>query len=172
MLRALGIEAYPVLVDTKLRHTLDEWQPSSGAFNHAIAQVRLNDQTYWFDSTANYQRGPLALRCLPNYERGLVVHPKTTALTVIPQTSGLPNTTVTEYFQVRKANESTDLKVVTVAEGLNAEWLRAQFATTPRDDIEKERLHSYSEFYPGLKKARPLTFSDDEQRNRIELTEF
>jgi transglutaminase-like putative cysteine protease len=137
-LRSLGIEAWPVLVNTTERRTLDQWQPSPLAFNHVIVAVRLNGQFYWFDPTINYQRGPLSARYLPDYERGLIISPKTTGLTVITNTSADRSlTSVSEYFQLHRRGEATVLKVVTVATGGDADVLREQFATTDRDKIQK-----------------------------------
>jgi hypothetical protein len=172
-LRALGIEAWPVLVNTTERRTLDQWQPSPLAFDHAIAAVRLGDRFYWFDPTINYQRGSLSARYLPDYERGLIISPKTTGLTVITNTSAdLSLTSVSEYFQVRGRDEPADLKVVTVATGGDADALREQFATNGRDKIQKTYQDFYSHYYPQIKIAQPVQFADDEQQNRVELTEF
>lgn len=172
ILRTLGIEAYPVLVNTECCGTLEEWNPSAVAFDHAIAMVRLDGKTYWLDPTDRYQRGPLAAHYLPAYGFGLVIRPNTTALTAIPHTTGMPQTRVSEYYSVRGRKAPADLKVVTVAEGLDAERLREQFATTPRDEIEKSYLTFYSNVYPGITQTRPLVLQDDEQLNRIEITEF
>jgi len=172
-LRMLNIEAWPVLVNTTERHSLDDWQPSPLAFDHVIAVVRLNGQVYWFDPTINYQRGPLSARYLPEYERGLIICPKTASLTVIPNTS--PDqclTSVSEYFQMYRREEPADLKVVTVATGGDADRLREQFATTSRDEIQKSFLDFYSRYYPQVRTAQPIQFTDDEQQNRIEMTEF
>ncbi|MFZ1072120.1 MAG: DUF3857 domain-containing protein [Verrucomicrobiia bacterium] len=172
-LRTLGVEAWPVLVNTTERHTLDDWQPSPLAFDHVIAAVRLNDQVYWFDPTINYQGGPLSARYLPDYERGLIISPTTTGLTVIPNTSADQSmTSVSEYFQLRGRDEPADLKVVTVATGGDADGLREVFATTTRDKIQKGRLDFYSRSYPQIETAQPIDFADDEQQDRIEMTEY
>lgn len=172
ILRALGINAWPVLVNSTARHTLDQWRPSAAAFDHAIALVQVSSGAYWLDSTANYQRGPLSAHFLPAYERGLVVDPKTTALSVIPQTTGLPETHMTEYFQLHGRTDPADLKVVTDASGGDAERLRALFATTRRDEIERAYLHYYSGLYPDIRQAQPIVFGDDPQHNRVEVTEY
>ncbi len=90
ILRALGIEAYPVLVNATMRRAIEDWQPTAGAFDHCIAVVQCDGQTNWLDPTMNYQRGSLAAHYLPNYECGLVISPKTTGLSVIPHATGLP----------------------------------------------------------------------------------
>jgi hypothetical protein len=168
----MGIEAYPVLVNATSGRAIEDWQPSAGAFDHCIATVECDGQTYWLDPTINYQRGTLAAHYLPAYERGLVISPRTTGLAVIPQTTGLPRTTTTEYFQLGGKTELSELKVVTVAEGRDADSLRELFAATKRGDIEKSYTHFYSDLYPGIKMSSPITFEDDEERNRIQITEF
>ena len=172
ILRALGIEAYPALVNSTMGRAIADWQPSASAFDHCIAVAVVDGQTYWLDPTMNYQRGSLAAHYLPAYERGLVIAPGTTALTEIPQTTGLPQTTTTEYFQVRGKVDPADLKVVTVAEGSDADSLREFFATTKRVDIEKHYTHFYTEQFPGVKMSSPIEVEDDEQQNRFQTTEY
>jgi transglutaminase-like putative cysteine protease len=172
LLRELGIEAYPVLVNTQLRHTLDDWLPAADAFDHCIAVVLLDGRAYWLDPTAEYQRGPLAMHYLPDYERGLVIAPRTTALTIIPQTAGLPLTTTVESFNLGSKSGVTDLKVVTVAEGRDADDLREMFANTKRSEIEKSFTHFYAGSYPGTTMAAPVEVQDDEAANRFQTTEY
>jgi hypothetical protein len=172
ILRALGIEAYPVLVNATLERAIEDWRPSASAFDHCIAVARCDGQTYWLDPTMNYQRGPLAANYLPSYGRGLVISPKTTGLTVIPQTAGVSQTTTTEYFLIRGKTQPAELKVVTIAEGRDADNLRELFATSKRSDIEKQFAHFYSDLYPGIKMSSPVAVEDDEQQNRVQTTEF
>lgn len=172
ILRALGIEANPVLVNATSGRAILDWQPSAAAFDHCIAAVQCDGQTYWLDPTMNYQRGPLALHYLPDYGCGLVISPGTTGLTVIPQMAGWTGTTTSEYFQLHGKTEPADLKVVTVATGRDAEILRASFATNKRSDIEKQYTHYYSDLYPGVKMSLPIILVDDEQLNQVQTTEF
>jgi hypothetical protein len=187
MLRALGVEAWPTLVNTKLRQAVLNLHPSATVFDHALAQVNLEGRTYWLDPTAQYQRGPLALRSWPDYGCGLVVRPGVTGLTAIAPSPVTPATTVTEYLhlgvlttdsRVPVAVGSTvtntldsELKVVTIARGPDAERLREKFATTPRDEIEDTSLKSYARFYPDIDRTAPLTYTDDEEQNQVEVDE-
>jgi transglutaminase-like putative cysteine protease len=172
ILRALGIEAHPTLVNTRLRQTVSKLHPSATVFNHAITQVSMNGRNYWLDATANYERGPLAVRSWPNYGYGLVVRPGTTALTPIAPSPVLPRTTVTQYIHLGRWNQESELKVVTVAEGPDAKELREEYATTPRAEIERADLNYYAAFYPDIAQAAPLIYTDDEQQNKIEVDEF
>jgi hypothetical protein len=172
ILRAMGIEACPVLVSATSGRAIRDWQPTASAFDHCIAVVRCDGRTYWLDPTMNYQRGPLAAHYLPGYGCGLVISPQTTGLAVIPQATGLPQTTTAEYFQIRRATEPSELKVVTVAKGRDADVLRELFATMKRSDIEKNYTHFYSSLYPGIKMSSPIRFEDDEQQDSVQTTEF
>ena len=80
---------------------------------------------------------------------------------MIPQAAGLPQTTTTEYFRIRGITEPAELKVVTIAEGRDADNLRELFATTKRSDIEKNYTHFYSDLYPGIKMSSPIVIEDD-----------
>ena len=171
ILRALGIPSSPVLVNATYGRAIATWQPSAGLFDHCIAMAVCDGQTWWLDPTMNYQRGPLAAHYLPAYECGLVIAPGTTGLTAIPSLTGQPRTTTTEYFTLRGRNEPADLKVVTLAEGRDAERLRQIFAETKHGDIEKTDTHFYASLYPGIKMTSPVVLEDDEAQNRIQTTE-
>jgi transglutaminase-like putative cysteine protease len=172
ILRALGVDARPVLVDTESCGVVGRRLPSATVFDHVITQVVCGGQVWWLDPTATCQRGPLAAHYLPNYGCGLVVAPGTTGLSLIPQTTGLPLTTTLEYFQLRRGVDAANLKVVTVSKGRDAESTRAYFASTPRDDAAKSYLKYYQALYPGARSASPLVLTDDEQQNVVETTEY
>jgi transglutaminase-like putative cysteine protease len=172
ILHALGIDAHPTLVNTRLRQSVFALHPSATIFNHAITQVNLEGGTYWLDATANYERGPLSVRSWPNYGYGLVVRPGTTALTPIAPSTVLPKTTVTQYIHLGPLDQQSELRIVTVAEGPDAEGLRGEYATTPRDEIERRNVNYYAKFYPDIAQTAPLIYTDDEQQNKIEVDEF
>jgi len=172
VLRALGIPAFPTLVNTVARQTIAEHQPSSTEFDHAIVQATVDGQIYYLDPTATYERGPLGGRFYPDYGYGLVVRPGTTALAPIPISGGRPLTTVHEYFHVGLPLATSTLKIVTTAEGEDAVALRARYATTPRDQIDSQELNYYAKLYPQTSQTAPTTYVDNEEANRVEIDQF
>ena len=172
MLRALKIEAFPVLVNDHLGQEMAELLPSPTLFNRVIVQVTLAGQNFWLDPTAAYQRGLLIMRYWPNYAWGLKVGPATIGLTPIPPCPVQPLTTVSEYLSVAGLHDESTAKIVTVAEGPDADRLRQRLASTPREQLERENLSAYAKEYPFIRRTAPLLYSDDEQQNRIQVTEY
>lgn len=172
LLRALRIDASPVLVNTKLKQFVSELHPDATIFDHCITQVNLGGQTFYLDATANYERGSLAFRAWPLYGYGLVVRPGTAALTPITPSQTVPKTTVTQYIQLGRLDQASSIRVVTMAEGTDAEAMRQEFATTSRDDIQRRYLNYYSKLYSGIEVAAPLVFTDNEGQNQVEVDEF
>jgi hypothetical protein len=157
ILREMGIDAAPALVHTTARHTIEQYQPSPGAFDHVVAEVRLGESVLWVDPTRTHQRGPLSARFFPPLGRALVIRPETTRLTVIPaSTRGLPRTTVHETFEIQGRLDPVQFQVVTIAEGLDAERLRAELAEIRRAELEKNYLNYYARQYPNIEISRPL----------------
>ncbi len=171
ILRSLKLEAFPVLVNSRLRQQVAELQPSPALFDHAIVQVNLEGLSFWLDPTATYERGFLSQRCWPNYGCGLRVGRGATTLTSIPLCPVQPKTTVREYLNIADLNQDSTVRIVTVAEGPDANRLREHFATTPREDIERENLNAFARLYPRIRRTAPLLYGDDEQQNRIQTTE-
>ncbi|MGD0412822.1 MAG: DUF3857 domain-containing protein [Verrucomicrobiota bacterium] len=172
ILRALGIEANPVLVATDLGQTIQDWQPAATVFDHAVVRVSVDSRNYWLDPAADFQRGPLAARSWPNYGRGLVVRPKTAGLEVIPECPVEPRTTVLELVFLRVPGQPADLKVVTLADGADAEKMRRRFSTPDRAGIAMEDLNAFAALYPGIMSTAPLEYADDEKANEVVVTEY
>jgi transglutaminase-like putative cysteine protease len=172
VLRALGIEACPVLVSTTWRKTIEDWQPTATAFDHAIVQVTVDGQHYFLDPTVGFERGPLAARSWPDYGRGLVLDPKATGLTVIRDCPVQPRTTVLEYAVVRILPLPTNLKIITIADGADADAMRRRLATTTPSEMENDNLNAFAALYPGITRSAPLEHTDDEKANEIVVTDY
>ena len=79
---------------------------------------------------------------------------------------------MTEYFLIRAAGQPTDLKVVTVMDGPDAEKMRRRFSTTGRAILEAQALNHFAGLYPVVALAAPLQYLDDGQANEIVVTEY
>ena len=137
LLRELGIAANPVLVNTDARRMLDERLPSPFAFDHAIVRAVVGGATLWIDATDTFQRGKLADRAPPAYERALVLSPDTQGLVPIDALhAAAPTYEVDDTFTVtRTADAPVALDVRTTYRAADADSMRTELAGTPAAQI-------------------------------------
>lgn len=170
MLRAMGIDASPVLINTTARKTLTGWLPDPTAFDHTTVQAKVNGTTYWFDPTISYQRGPLKSISYPNYAMGLLVSPSTTGLSDIPlQDKGLVD--VKEIFRVTDLSGLAHLEVITKYSGSFADDERSRFQNNSRQQVQKDYREYYSSYFDKLE-SDSISSEDNEQTGVFTTREF
>ncbi len=153
VLRELGVESNPVLINTSFGPTLDEALPSPHMFDHCIVQFKLKDSIYWVDPTISFQRGPLKKLFLPNYQLGLVIDRKTTDLEYIPQITKTGSVDVKEVFDVHTVGGAASLKVTSVYEGNEADYMREYFKSNSLTEIDERYLNFYATDYPDIESS-------------------
>jgi transglutaminase-like putative cysteine protease len=170
MLRAMGMEAYPVLINTNYKKIITTWLPRPTTFDHTTVQARINGTTYWFDPTISYQRGPLAGISFPDYAMGLVVRPATTALTEIPlKDKGLIS--VKEIFTVTDMSGLAQLEVITEYSGSFADDERSRFQNNSRQQVQKDYQEYYAAYMDKIK-SDSVTYHDNEQTGVFTTKEY
>ena len=168
LLRELGIEAYPALVNTKLRAHLDGFLPSPFLFDHVITQVLDGGKTYWIDGTLSDQGGTLATIETPSDERTLLVRPETKALTpIVVHSHG--NVVVEEVINAGK--EPMTLEVTSTYTGHDADDIRGRLASESIADVAKAHLNRYAADHPRIEALGEPSIKDDRLRNVIVLRE-
>jgi transglutaminase-like putative cysteine protease len=170
MLRAMGIEADPVLINTSTKKTINSWLPSPTAFDHCTVRVNYNDQFYWFDPTISYQRGPIKEISYPDYQAGLVVNSANTGLTTISsQEKGKIN--VNELFRVNNETGPVHLIVTTENTGSYADNARDEFKNTSLYEMKKSYRDFYGAYFDKIK-IDSLTYKDDEKTGTFTTIEY
>ena len=148
MLRALGIEADPALVDTSLQTHIADELPSPQAFDHVIARLRLNGREVWVDPTRTLERGPLASSEVP-LGRALIASKDTTDLSVIP-VAPLTQPTSVVRETMRIANDTAVLEVTSTYRGPAADDMRYSLSRTPRSKTKSQNLEFYAKRFEGI----------------------
>jgi hypothetical protein len=186
LLRELGVEAYPALVNTKLRGHLDDFLPSPFLFDHVITQVVDGGKTYWIDGTLSDQGGTLATIDTPSDERALIVRPETSALSRISvQSHG--NINVEEVIsggrvsgvvetdsglrQPTPGSRRLTLEVTSTYSGHDADDMRAELSGQSLADVAKTHLNRYAADHPRIEALGTPSIADDRLRNVIVLRE-
>ena len=168
LLRELGVEAYPALVNTKLRRHLDDFLPSPFLFDHVITQVIDGGKTYWIDGTLADQGGTLATIDTPSDERALIVRPQTNSLAkIVVQSHGSIN--VEEIISSDK--QQMMLEVTSTYSGRDADDMRAKLSGQSLADVAKTHLNRYAADHPRIAALGAPSIDDDRTRNVIVLRE-
>jgi transglutaminase-like putative cysteine protease len=172
LLRELGIDAAPALVDTERRRGLDDVQPSAFAFDHAVVHANLGGRTVWIDATESDKGGAVEDCEPPEFERALVLRPGVEGLTVIPHVEARdPRTRVKEIYTLGTAGAPTRLDVVTTFRGTEADDMRHTLATTAPGELAKKYLDDYARENADIKPLGPPVPRDDRARNVVTVTE-
>jgi len=166
MLRAMDIDASPVLINTDEKQELHQTLPSPVAFDHCTVRVRLAGKSWWFDPTIAFQRGDLTAIAYPDYKCGLVLTDTTTGLTDIPlQDPG--QVIATENFTLSEVYGPAKLEVITTYTGSFADGMRDEMNNNSLSDLQQNYLNFYSNYYEGTKVADSLRIEDDEAGGKI-----
>jgi transglutaminase-like putative cysteine protease len=165
MLKEIGVNAYPNLVNTYTMANVTNVLPSPGHFNHVTVCVELNNLTYWLDPTSSHQGGNLNSIQYVNYGYTLVIKPGMKELTKINLTNALRKITTKEIFTYKNLETPIDLVVTTRYEGVEADDARYKFETNSKADIEKSYIDFYSRLYKTTNLIGEINVKDDIENN-------
>ncbi|MES2910031.1 MAG: DUF3857 domain-containing protein [Pseudomonadota bacterium] len=173
ILRALGIRAQPVLVNSRVREGMSTTLPSPYAFDHAIVRAEVNGKTYFLDPTRSGQLGRLDSMGQP-FEGAevLVVAPGNNSFTRIKSDNyaAITRNELIEKITVPKFDGEGTIESRSVWSGTMAEYRRLQFAALTPDQRDKGFLETYERRYPGTKQVGAAVIEDDTVNNVITMT--
>lgn len=169
LLRQLGINAYPALVNTVWGKKLTSYPPSHNNFDHVITFVELNGETFWLDPTRQNQGNNIRKVHQPDYGYALVLAKQQNSLTnmtsVDVSASHTPSTSIQytyDKFVISETNINTaEFTTKSVMSGWYAENLINQVDSSNLDDISKTYLNYYQKAYPEIKITNPLVFNKE-----------
>jgi len=173
LLRALGVEAYPALVNSYLGRGVAERLPGPGAFDHVIAKVRWKNRDYWLDATASGQGGLFDTTLQSNFGHALVLDSSLEGLATMPvRQVRIPNNHVVETYDLREGTRtSATLTVKTEFRDEEADVMRVRMRTQTASELGKQYLEYYRKTYPGIHELKPLALTDDRVANLFTLQE-
>jgi transglutaminase-like putative cysteine protease len=164
LLKARGIEAYPMLVNTSLQDKIEDRLPSGTIFDHCVVQIVFNNKTIYIDPTWSNQGGDLDHYCFPDYKRGLVIRDEISGLEELPEPES-PTTTEIQNFELLTIGGEAMLSIRTSYTGANADYQRAEFSRTALETIRENYKQYHANLYPDITEFEPLTFTDDRKGN-------
>ena len=170
MLRAMNIEASPVLINTISKKNTSELLPAPTDFDHLTVRVKLDSSFYWFDPTIAYQRGNIKNLFYPDYQVGLVIEDSTVSLTNI-LFRNVSNQHVKELFKVSDLSGGATLTVTTTFYGSEADNVRDNYYNESQAELLSSYKKFYADYYEDIK-ADSLTQKDDDSTGIFTSTEY
>jgi transglutaminase-like putative cysteine protease len=172
ILNAMGIEASPALVNTRVRSALDSWQATPFAFDHVIVQTKMNGKTYWLDPTISYQRGRLDKYYDPPYERGLVLRSGSNSLEKISvPTSDAGSIDIVEQYSSSNSSSAVSLVVTRTYRGMEADEMRYRLSSNSPAELARNHLNFYADHTPSITSEGLPAIDDDQTSNVIVVKE-
>ena len=170
MLGSLGIEASPVLINSRSKQDIVDWLPAANAFDHATVRINLDGRYYWFDPTISFQRGNINSISYPDYRYGLVIAEGTTALTPVNQKEpGMVK--VKETFDIPDMSGNARLTVISRYTGSYADDTRSSFNNTSRFEMQKTYRDYYATYFEDIS-ADSLSFSEEDSSGTFVTKEY
>ncbi|MCP5155575.1 MAG: DUF3857 domain-containing protein [Ectothiorhodospiraceae bacterium] len=170
LLRAMGVDARPVLVAGQWREAVGRLMPSAYAFDHAIVGLEWNGTRHFVDPTVIGQRGDLAHRMPPPHGVGLAITAETTTLVELAPASAPPSTVaLTELFSLDRRGRGHVEQALEVSGGF-ADDLRATLLRDGRQAFARSRAEALQQRFPALEPDVDTTsFVDDGVGNVLQM---
>ncbi len=171
LLRNIGVEAHPCLINTYLKDSIQNKLPAINAFNHCIVNFTYNGKTYFVDPTISDQEGDIDNISIPDYSYGLLIKPDKKELTPIEPTP-IPSIKVKEIITLDSINGNATFWVTTTYTGSKADEIRSYFNSSSKEAIKQDYTEFYRHLYPRIETASSVNIiEDDSTQNRVIVRE-
>ncbi|MCC6354964.1 MAG: DUF3857 domain-containing protein [Verrucomicrobiae bacterium] len=171
LLRARGIEAHPVLVNSQRRGEVADQLPSPLSFDHVVVRARLEGRECWIDATSGSQGGAITARAVAPFGCGLVVSESSTGLVPIPPSAVSGRMTVVETYDALVLSGPVRLSVRTEFSGQSADRMRAAVASSGHDELRRSVSQFYTRQFSGIRPSLSVDVEDDREANRLLMKE-
>jgi hypothetical protein len=166
VLRALGLEARPVLVNTVFRQSLNELLPSPEVFNHVLVEYQVGPETRWVDATRPSQ-------ARENYGFALPVAAPGAELSRPPARAMAGDLyDLKESILIDTAGGWSWLSVTVTARGGPAEALRSELEREGVEAMARRRLRECTARFNTARRDGTLQFRDNPEGNEFILSEI
>lgn len=173
LLRAMGVEAYPVLTDLDNGYAIGSALPSPNAFDHAITVILIDGERYWIDPTASNRGGVFPNIVQADYGYGLPLKEGVDGpWPMVPAPLEEPDLIVREIYDFADyLTTGVSVRVETEHNGRAADGMRKTLEKTGIENLSDDYLEYYTEDMPGLERAAAMRVDDQRDDNVIRVIE-
>ena len=172
MLRGLGIEAAPVLVNTDAKSTVRKMLPSPSVFNHVIVAAQVDGKTVWMDPSQTAQRAPFSGLFAPDYGAALLLKEGETLTSMPRRTLSSPTKVIRETLDLsRPPDAPVPFTIKTVLRDEEAINFEANLERNGFDSLKSSYLVYYEDDYPDIEEVEPPVIEKAPLENSVVITE-
>lgn len=173
LLKALGVDAYPALVNTEETQRLASLPVSPNLFDHVIVTLEHQGKRYWLDPTTSYQRGDLAHLAQPNYGVALIVKEGETGFTDMLTKPLVKRVQVFDSYSIpEKVDDATHFTTRYEYGDFEAISRRSSIAKNSLKSTEDDYREYYQDSFKGLKTAKPMTVDTLDDTGQLITNEY
>gem|GEM_PF-2295159 len=163
----LDLPSDPCLVNTNVAKSMKNHLPSL-YFNHAILRLEFNGQSYFIDSTSNYNGGGLDQMSVP-FGAGLILSDKTTDLIDIPAPIIHPEIECQTTYDVRP-NTDIEMTIDIHFKGSKANFGRYALKKYGLNQLSEWFQKRISRQFDHFEEIAPLQLDDERDQNDLRAT--
>lgn len=172
LLKKLGVQSRPVLVNTIWRKTIGDLLPTPSLFNHVIVEFELDGKKRWIDTTLKQQGGGPFNRNILDFGFGLPVDNNVDNLFTQPQIPARSDLyELRETILLNTRGGISHLAVTQESGGQFADNLRRQLATVGLEELARQRVGSTTGRFREARRIGTLQFRDDRDNNQFVVAE-
>jgi hypothetical protein len=167
LMDALGVEATAAVVNTMAGPALPDHVPSPTAFDHVIARVTLDGETYWLDPTSVFQGGALDTLAQPYFGHALPLERRSSGLVAMTRRDLTePEIVMRETYDLSGgASRPVRVHVEVVSTQTAADYQRALFSIYAKSDMDDGVVERYTARYGEAALIGESRYDDDLDAN-------
>ncbi|MBK6264791.1 DUF3857 domain-containing protein [Marivirga sp. S37H4] len=170
MLNSIGVNAFPVLVNSYKGQYITDYPLTPQIFDHCVVKLEKDNQSFWVDPTINNQEGSLSKLYFPNYGAGFIITDTTQKMVEIPFLNH-SRTEITHNYYLRGSNDPVEFEVETEYYGKNADQQREYFENADISDIENNYLEHYERFNYEVVLSEEIKTKSYDETNMYRVSE-
>lgn len=167
MLEKMNIEAYPMLVNTYLKESINKVLPTPNMFDHCVVKVIDKEVgTLFFDPTISNQGGNFDTTPFPDYRYGLVLKKNNSEFDQLYSLSN-NNIEITDYYELEEVGKGAILKTTSVYFDDQADYMRTYYKNNSINSIKKEYENFYATYFYDIRSLSDPKFKDNIKENKF-----
>lgn len=174
MARAMGIDAFPAIVDTNNRVAMNEMIPTPAYFDHVIVLARIGEESFWLDPTRTLQSGALGEIYQPHFGKAMVLEPGAVDLVeMTPSDSDIVTVLIDEVFDLSRSfdGSAATYRIASQYKSYRADFIREDLRADGVEELQERFFNYYKRKRPGLAVAEAMTVVDDLDENILTVHE-